>query len=216
MEQEESNPIFKQKATPLPKSLNPQIIYSWKAPLRAYKKRAKYVLRFYLAVAILLTAIIIFFGDKILIIPIWAVLFLFYALTITPPPIVENKITKFGIETAGVSLKWDVLSYFYFTERFGFTILTLVTNPPYNMRAYMVIKEEETKKNVMKIMAEHVVYSENPKLGITDKLINMISHIIPDDSDYDAETKDKTPIQEVKDTLSSFFQKQKDPSPVSQ
>src|SRR3989338_2648125 len=91
-----------QTATPLPSSLNPQVLYSWKAPLRAYKKRGKKVLRFYLAVALLLTAIIFFLGDQILIIPIWAVLFLFYVLTITPPPEVENRITKFGIETAGI------------------------------------------------------------------------------------------------------------------
>src|SRR3990167_6232298 len=92
------------KATPLPPNINPQVLFSWKAPLRAYKKRSKNVLKFYLAVALLLTAIIFFLGDRILIIPIWSILFLFYVLTITPPPIVDNKITKFGIETAGITL----------------------------------------------------------------------------------------------------------------
>src|SRR5690606_19329529 len=112
--------------------------------------------RFYIAVALLLTLIIFFLGDRILIIPIWSILFLFYVLTITPPPIVENKITKFGIETAGITLRWDVLSHFYFTERFGFTVLTLVTNPPYNFHAYMIITSDQIKKAVMKILAEHI------------------------------------------------------------
>ncbi|MBP9691335.1 hypothetical protein KBD81_04625, partial [Candidatus Woesebacteria bacterium] len=135
----ESADLFQQVATPLPPSLNPQVLYSWKAPLRAYKKRSKYVLRFYLAIALLMSAIIFFLGDRILIIPIWAILFLFYVLTITPPPEVENRITKFGLETAGITLRWDVLSHFYFTERFGFSILTIVTQAPYYMHAYMVI-----------------------------------------------------------------------------
>src|SRR3989338_7186383 len=52
--------ILLQTATPLPSSLNPQVVYSWKAPLRAYKKRSKYILRFYIAVALLLSIIIIF------------------------------------------------------------------------------------------------------------------------------------------------------------
>src|SRR3989344_8334127 len=149
-------PLF-QKATPLPESLNPQVVYWWKAPLRAYKKQNKKVLRFYIAVALLLSVIIFFLGDRILIIPIWSILFLFYVLTITPPPLIDNKITKFGIETAGITIRWEVLSHFYFTERFGFHILTLVTNPPYNMHAYIVIPTVEAKKLVMRILIEHIV-----------------------------------------------------------
>jgi hypothetical protein len=54
---------------------NPQVIFSWKAPLRPYKKRGKMVLRFYLALSLILSLIVFFFGDKILLIPIWAVVF---------------------------------------------------------------------------------------------------------------------------------------------
>jgi len=96
-------------------SPNPQLVFSWKAPLRAYKKRSKIILRFYIAVALLLSAIIFFFGDKILLIPIFTLLFLFYVLTITPPPEVENKITTFGLEAAGINLRFEILSHFYFT-----------------------------------------------------------------------------------------------------
>lgn len=205
-----------QQATPLPPSLNPQVLYSWKAPLRAYKKRSRYVLRFYVAVALLLTIIIFFLGDRILIIPIWSVLFLFYILTITPPPQVENRITKFGIETAGITLKWDVLSHFYFTERFHFTILTVVTQSPYYMHAYLVIPKDRIKKDVMKILAEHIVYQEKPQLGLTDRLINMLSYLIPDDEEGEdipakitMKPKEESKLDEVKDTLASFFQRQK-------
>lgn len=212
---------YVQKATPLPPSLNPQILYSFKAPLRAYKKRSKYVLRFYVAVALLLSIIIYFLGDHILIIPIWSVLFLFYMLTVTPPPIVENRITRFGIETAGITLRWDVLSHFYFSQRFGFTILTIVTQPPYSMHAYLVVPDERVKKDIMKILVEHIVYQERPALGITDKLINVLSHIIPDDEDEEViPAKIHTPhapadrLDEVKDTLAQLFRKRAKKSPV--
>ncbi len=212
--------VLFQKATPLPPSLNPQVLYSWKAPLRAYKKRSRNVLRFYIAVALLLTAIIFFLGDRILIIPIWSILFLFYILTITPPPQVENRITKFGIETAGITLRWDVLSHFYFTERFNFTILTVVTQAPYYMHAYLVIPKERIKKDVMKILAEHIVYQERPQLGLTDRLINLLSYLIPDDDESEnvpakitMKPKEEHKINEVKDTLASFFQRQKKTSP---
>jgi len=208
-------------ATPLPPSLNPQVLYSWKAPLRAYKKRGKLVLRFYLAVALLLTGIIFFLGDRILIIPIWAVLFLFYVLTITPPPEVENRITKFGLETAGITLRWDVLSHFYFTERFGFTILTVVTQAPYYMHAYMVITKPQIKKDVMRILAEHIVFQDKPHLGVTDRLINLLSHLIPDDEEdipakLHVHSTGDGRIDAVRDTLSSFFQRSRKTSPSPQ
>ncbi len=212
------DPIF-QSATPLPPALNPQVLYQWKAPLRAYKKSSKTILRFYIAVALLLSLIIFFLGDRILIIPIWSVLFLFYVLTITPPPEVENKITRFGIETVGITLRWEALSHFYFTTRFGYTILTVVTDPPYNFHAYMVVPSPTIKKQVMRILAEHIVYQEKPNLTLTDRMIHWLSYLVPDDEDGDGKMKsdgsgDK--ISQIKDTLESFFQKPKGSSPLRQ
>lgn len=162
-------------------SNNPQLIFSWKAPLRPYKKRGGLVLRFYLAVALLLSLIVFFFGDKILLIPIWAILFLFYALTITPPPEVENKITRFGIETAGITLRWEALSHFYFRQRFGFEILTVVSQPPYFYHAYLVIPRAEIKKSLVSLLSEHLIYQEKPQRSFTDKMVDWLSGLIPDD-----------------------------------
>ncbi len=160
---------------------NPQVVFSWKAPLRPYKKRSFMILRFYLAVALLLSLIVFFFGDKILLIPIWALLFLFYVLTITPPPEVENKITKFGIETAGITLRWEMLSHFYFTQRFGFFVLTIVGHAPYFYHVYMVATNEEIKKNLMTILSEHLIYQEKPQRAFTDKIVDWLSKLIPDE-----------------------------------
>lgn len=160
---------------------NPQVIFSWKAPLRPYKKRSRIILRFYIAVALLLSLIIFFFGDKILLIPIWAVLFLFYILTVTPPPEVENKISKFGIEAAEVTLRWETLSHFYFGTRFGFTTITVVGRAPYFYHLYLVIPDQETKTQLVKLLSEHLVYQEKPYRNITDKMIDWLSRLVPED-----------------------------------
>lgn len=168
---------------------NPQVILSWKAPLRPYKKRGKIIIRFYLTIAFLLSVIIIFFSEPILLIPIWAVLFLFYTFTITPPPEIENKITIFGIETAGITLRWEALSYFYFKTRFGFTVLVLVSNPPYFYHAYLVIPDKETKDRVFSIISQKIVYKEKPVQNITDKMVDWLSQLIPDEEDVPAENE---------------------------
>ncbi len=162
---------------------NPQLLYRWKAPLRPYKKKSKIILRFYLAVALLLSAIFFFFGDRILLIPIWALVFLFYVLTITPPPDVENRVTAFGIEAAGVTLRWDALSHFYFGKRFGFITLTIVSRAPYFYHAYMVVPDEEAKKRLISILSLHLMYQEKPEKTLSDKMLDFLSRVLPDEEE---------------------------------
>jgi hypothetical protein len=182
---------------------NPQVVVSWKAPLRPYKRRSKVILRFYIALAILLSLIVFFFGDKILLLPIWAILFLFYVLTITPPPEVENRITHFGIETAGVTLRWEGLSHFYFTEKFGFYVLTVVGRAQYFYHIFMVVPDEGLKKRLITILSQHLIYQEKPKKSLTDKLVDFFIGLMPDEEKeiirpptpqaVSATTKDQSP-----------------------
>lgn len=162
---------------------NPQIIYSWKAPLRAYKKRSTGVLRFYVALALLLSLIVFFLGERILVLPIWAVMFLFYVLTITPPPTVENRITKFGIETAGNTYRFDALSHFYFIHRFDYYVLVVVSRPPYFYHIYLVVKDESTMNGLIKILSEHLVYQERPHKTFTDKLSEWLTRLMPSEEE---------------------------------
>lgn len=164
-------------------SENPQVVFSWKAPLRPYKKSSGIILRFYLAVAFLLSLIMFFFGDKILLIPIWALVFIFYVLTITPPPEVENKITTFGIEAAGVTLRWEVLSHFYFGKRFGFYTLTVVSQSPYFYHAYLVVPTEEMKKKLITVLSAHLLYQETPHKTVSDRMLDWLSVLVPDEEE---------------------------------
>lgn len=162
---------------------NPQVLISWRAPLRPYKRRKDQILRFYLTTAFLISLIVFFFGDKILLIPIWAIVFLFYVLTITPPPEVDNKITIFGIETAGVTLRWEFLSFFYYKKRFGFSVLTIVSHAPYYVHAYMVVPNDEIKEKLTKILSEHLIYQEKPHRSITDRMVDWFSSLLPEDKE---------------------------------
>lgn len=166
---------------------NPQLIFSWKAPLRPYKKRSKLIIRFYFGVAFLLSSIVFFFGDKILIIPILAVLFLFYILTITPPPEVENKITAFGIDSAGVVIRWENLSYFYFEKKFSFYTLTVVSQPPYFYHFYMVVPNENIKNKLINILGQYLLYQEKPQRTLVDKIIHFLSELIPDEDEEETQ-----------------------------
>lgn len=167
----------------LKKQNNPQIIFSWTAPLRAYKKRSVGVLRFYIALGSLLSLVAILFGDIILLFPIWAIFFLFYVLTITPSAMVVNTITKFGIETGENIYRWEGLSHFYFIKKFEFDILVIVSVPPFNRHIYLVVDSEKNKKNIIEALSKYIVYQENPNKTFTDRLIEWLTYLMPQEED---------------------------------
>ena len=159
---------------------NPQVVFSWEAPLRAYKKTSTGVLRFYVAIALLLSLIVFFWGEKILVLPIWAVLFLFYVFTITVPPIVKNQITTFGIEGAEHTYRFEALARFYFTKRFDYYVLVIVGKPPFNYHMYFVVPDDETKKKVTEILSDHIMYQEYPEKTAIDRMIGLLSSLMPE------------------------------------
>jgi len=163
-----------------PSLLNPQVVFAWKAPLRAYKRSSNGVLRFYIALALLLSLIVFFFGEKILILPIGATLFLVYVLTITPPPIVENRITKFGIDTPVGTYRWEYLSHFYFTKKFDYHQVVIVSRPPYYQHVYLILKTEADKAKVLELLSEHLVYLQEPHKTFADRLTDWLTKLMPD------------------------------------
>lgn len=163
------------------KITNPQLLYSWKAPLRAYKKRSSGVLRFYVALSLLLSLIVFFFGEKILVLPIWAVMFLFYVFTITPPPEIENRITEFGIETANNTFRWDFLSHFYVIKKFDYHVVVVVSVAPFYYHIYLVVKDEQTLHQVVNILSRYLLYQEHPKKTFTDKIVEWLTKLMPDE-----------------------------------
>lgn len=163
-------------------NINPQIIYIWKAPLRAYKKRSSGVIRFYIALALLLSLITLFFGEPLLIFPIVAITFLFYTLTTTPPPTATHKLTRFGIETTGITVRWDVLSHFYFTKKFDYNILVVVSNAPFFYHLYIVVRDDKTKKDLIGLLSDYLIYQEQPQKTFSDKMAEWLTRLMPDTS----------------------------------
>lgn len=162
---------------------NPQVLFAWQAPLRAYKKKSAGVLRFYIAVSILLSLLAFFFGELILILPIWATLFLVYVLTITPPGQVDNRVTKFGIEAAGNTYRWEALSHFYFVRKFDYHVLVVVSAAPYYSHIYLVVEGSDTKSRLIKLLSEYIIFQEKPHKTFTDKLAEALTKLMPEDND---------------------------------
>lgn len=158
-----------------------QTLYSWEAPTRVYKKRSIAIMRFYLVISILISIILLFFGDKILVITVLGLFFLFYVLTTTTPDNTNHSVTKFGLELYGIHHSWDRLSRFYFVKRFEYDVLVVVGDDPYYEHAYAVIPTDKVKRDIIILLSRYLRYQKRPELTLTDKLVSYFSKIIPQD-----------------------------------
>lgn len=177
---------------------NPQVVYSWQAPLRPYMKRSKKIMRFYLALTLLISLIVFFFGDRILLLPLWTLLFIFYVFTVTPPTEITHRISQFGVEVTGTTLRWEDLDHFYFFKRFGYDVLVLVTHPPFPYYSYLVVPTPEIKNKVFSLLSEHIIYQEEHRNSFTDKVIDWFTKLIPNEEEekkVSPEASVQTPVQ---------------------
>ncbi len=168
-------------------SSNPQEVFTWNAPIRAYKRKSAGMLRFYIALALLLSVLMALFREFVLIFPIWAVMFLVYVLTITQPHETQHHLTKYGLIANGQPMTWDELYAFYFQKRFDYFMLVLLPKSPFALPVYMVVDTQKTKDYLMNHMIDHIIYIENPPKTVSDTLAEWLGSLMP----VEEETQDE-------------------------
>lgn len=158
---------------------NPQLLYEWSAPARAYKKNTGGILRFYIAVALLLAIIVFLWGDRFLLLPIFAVLFIFYVLTTTPPKEVQYKLTKFGVFIGDTFYKWEDLTHFSITKQFDMPQVVLTAHIPFEFHTRLTVVDETSLSQLVAILSEHLIYQEKTQNSISEKLLEYFSKLMP-------------------------------------
>ncbi|KXK07336.1 MAG: hypothetical protein UZ21_OP11001001101 [Microgenomates bacterium OLB22] len=158
---------------------NPQLLYEWSAPARAYKKNTGGILRFYIAVALLLAIIVFLWGDKFLLLPIFSVLFIFYVLTTTPPRDVHYKITKFGVFVGDSFYKWEDLTHFSIVKQFEMSQIVITAHIPFEFHVHLTVIDETSLSKLMSLLSEHLIYQEKAELSISEKLLEFFSKLMP-------------------------------------
>src|SRR3990167_2450241 len=135
-----------------------EVLYSWKAPLRPFKKRDREFFTTVVVIAVLISLILFFLEGILPVAVIIALVFLVYVLSTVPPDEVEHKITNQGVHFAGTRYVWENLRRYWFATRFGTQLLVVeATKAPW--RIEMVITSED-KENVKKALEKHLLFEE--------------------------------------------------------
>lgn len=149
---------------------------TWTSPSRLFKKRDKEYFTNIGAIVFLLTVILIFAREFVLVAAVFSIVFLIYVLSTVPPENVKHQIINLGIESTGHFYRWQELGEFWFESQWGQTMLIL--RPFFGPRIVILIIPEDRMK-IREIIDKHIPFREQPEKTWVDNAASWISRKIP-------------------------------------
>lgn len=151
-------------------------LFSWEAPSRPFKRRGKEFWATSLAIASVVSLILLLIEGVISVILVIALVFLFYILSTVKPETVEYKITSRGIKIADRLTPWRALTRYWFSHRLGSSLLIFeMINLP--GRLELVINKKD-KSKIKKSLLNYIFEEKAPATNL-DKVSSWLSKKFP-------------------------------------
>ncbi|MBI4059116.1 hypothetical protein HY404_02640 [Candidatus Microgenomates bacterium] len=150
-----------------------EMLFSWKAPVRPFKARGSQFFSTVVLLGILLSVIGFVLEGPMVVVLVWAVVFLVFVLFSVPPEEIEYTITNKNIVIAGKKYGLDEVSRFWLTERWGHNLLVFEMPVRFPGRLEMVINSGDREK-IKETLENYLTYEEEPP-GMADKTASWLS-----------------------------------------
>jgi hypothetical protein len=175
-----AKPSSPSEATPAqatPPGMEPEkTLFSWKAPVRPFKRRDREFWTTVIVIAVIFGLILFLIEGVMPVILIIAVVFLYYVLSTVPPEDAEYSLTNKGVKIEDKTTSWNVLTRYWFSKRYSSKLLIFeMTAIP--GRLELVINEKD-KPSLKKHLKEYIVEEEVPPSTL-DKTANWLSERFP-------------------------------------
>ncbi|MFC1654135.1 hypothetical protein ACFL1M_04805 [Patescibacteria group bacterium] len=154
------------------------VLLEWMAPSRPFKKRNK---EFYstVGVIVLLISIILLFAKEImLILAILSLVFFSYVIATVPPQKIEYKITSRGLRFFGQLYYFEDLGRYWFEEKLGSTVLFVEVFQGVASKLMGVLPNDLKQESVKKELDKFLV-NEKPDPTTMDRAAKWIQEKVP-------------------------------------
>lgn len=193
--QKVETPKMKEKSQ---EELKYEVLISWKAPMRIYRKRAKE--DFVRIIFIALCAITFFFivRQYMLILVTGALVFLTFVMWSVPPELVEHKVTTRGIYSIDRMYEFNILNKYWFSYVSGVYLLNIETELRLPARLILLIGDKQNVDEVHAILRDWLSYKIISKQNIVEQKMDGIYIPLSDVSAVETGTVLDHSVTEVK------------------
>lgn len=154
-------------------------LFSWQAPSRIFIPRDKKWFTNIFLIVLIISVVLLFIREFILIGVAMSVTFVSYMLATVPPEEIDNKITNHGVTTAGHSYLWAELADFWLVKKYGKTLLHINTLVGFPGRLSLIVNESDEEK-IKDILAQYIPYREVPETKWSEKFTEKVISTLPE------------------------------------
>lgn len=153
-----------------------EVLLTWNAPARLFKRRDKEFYTNIGAIVFLLVIILIFAHEFFLIAAVLSIVFFVYVVSTVPPEEVRHRIINLGLDNAGTLYRWDDLLDFWVEEQWGQVMF--IVRQKYGTRLILLVPENH-KAKARELLAKHIPFLEKPDKTWVDNAAHWLSHKVP-------------------------------------
>lgn len=139
-----------------------ELLYSWKAPERPFKKRSREWYTTAGSIIFLLCVILIFIKEWLLITVLMALGFYLYVSTNVKPEEVENYIYNHYIGIGKAQYPWEVLGRFWFDKKYDEEILYIENFNGFPARLSLLVGKAK-KQEIVSILEQYLLQEKPEK-----------------------------------------------------
>jgi hypothetical protein len=158
-----------------------KLLLSWDAPSRPFKKRDR---EYYTTIAIIvfLLSLILFFAGQFLVIAVVLSLgFVSYVLASVPPDMIHVSITSFGIHLGDQMFYWQELGRFWFSTKYKADLMHVETARAFPAQLAILLGDKSPDE-VKKVMLKYSVF-EKPRPTWLDNAAKWMQEKFPLEKD---------------------------------
>lgn len=168
-------------STPAPVVPNPpqpeQPLFKWMAPARPFLARDRQFFTTVIVIAVLISILLAFAREWMLIAVIAAMVFAYYVWSTVPPEEVEYAITSRGLRIHGQLYRWDELVQWWPDEKYGQKMITVATPLSFSRRLHLLLGKTELEQ--VKPVLEKYLLMEKPPETSMDRAGKWVSEKFP-------------------------------------
>lgn len=156
-------------------------LYEWEAPSRLFKRRNREFYSTVAAIVLLVSIILMFAKEFLLIAVILALGFVVYALSAVEPEKVKHVLTNRGIRTAGKLYRWEMLGRYWWEDKWGQHHIHI--EQPGQFPGKLVLLQGSGLKDRIEGVLNRYLIKEKPDPSIVDKAAKWLQEKVPLETD---------------------------------
>lgn len=154
-----------------------QVLLKWMAPSRPFKTRDRQFFATVIVIAVLISILLAFAREWMLIAVIAAMIFAYYVWSTVAPEDMEYSITSRGIRMHGQLYRWEELVQWWTEDKWGQKMLVIATPTAAARRLHLLMGQMD-EEQVKQVLEKYLVMEEPPETAL-DKAGKWVSEKFP-------------------------------------